>query len=87
LAVELLTRLDLLAAKLDAGDWETVVAAWLERAPLARGATVSVLAANGKAWSGVTAGLATDGALRVTDATGTVREVRQVESVRYREGL
>jgi BirA family biotin operon repressor/biotin-[acetyl-CoA-carboxylase] ligase len=86
LAGMFLRRLETIAGAIEAGDWSDVAAAWLERAPSAIDTPVEVTRHDGTRWTGVSAGLADDGALRVRDAQDRVRELRQVDSVRFTEG-
>ncbi len=85
LAGAFLKRMDEVATSLEGGNWSAVAAAWLDRAPRAHGAPVSVSGVDGATWSGVSAGLAEDGALVVEDAAGQLRPVRQIEAVRFTE--
>ena len=86
LAGEFLRRLDAIAGTIEAGDWASVASAWLDRAPRAIDAPVTITAPGGTRWNGISAGLADDGALRVRDSSDRVHEVRQVDSVRFTEG-
>ena len=86
-AAGFLERLETLATTLGRGDWEAIADAWAKRATLAAAAAVRVTPAAGEPWSGLTDGLAEDGALRARDTTGELREVRQVDSLRYVEEI
>ena len=86
LAGEFLRRLDKIATAIEEGDWPSVAAAWLDRAPRAVDAPVLITAPDGTRWTGISAGLAADGALRVRDSSDRVHEVRQIDSVRFTEG-
>lgn len=86
LAGEFLNRFDVIAGTIEAGDWPDVAAAWLERAPRALDAPVKIRTPQGRRWTGISAGLAADGALLVRDASDRVHAVRQVDSVRFTEG-
>jgi len=86
LAAVFLRRLDEIAAGLEEGDWAGVAAAWLDRAPRAQGAPVSITTPDGTHWNGISAGLAHDGALLIRDTSDRVQAVRQIDSVRFTEG-
>ncbi len=86
LAGEFLRRLDAISATIEAGDWPGIASAWLDRAPRAIDAPVTITAPDGTRWNGISAGLAADGALRVRDSSDRVHEVRQIDSVRFSEG-
>jgi len=86
LAGEFLRRFDKIATAIEAGDWPSVAAAWLDRAPQAVDAPVTITRLDGTHWSGVSAGLAADGALLVSDSSGSVHAIRQIDSVRFTEG-
>ena len=86
LAGEFLRRLDEIATAIEEGDWPSVAAAWVERAPRAVDSPVAITSPEGTRWSGVSAGLAADGALLVRDSSDRVHAVRQIDSVRFTEG-
>jgi BirA family biotin operon repressor/biotin-[acetyl-CoA-carboxylase] ligase len=82
LAAAFLARLAELAARLDGRDWASVVRRFEALAPAARGTRVRVSPPGGTPWTGTTAGLADDGALRVRPDDGPMMDVRMVETVR-----
>jgi len=86
LAGAYLHRLDEIATAIEDGAWDGVASAWLNRAPRAVDARVTVRAPDGTRWPGVSAGLADDGALRIRDAQGRMHELRQVDSVSFERG-
>jgi BirA family biotin operon repressor/biotin-[acetyl-CoA-carboxylase] ligase len=86
LAGEFLRRFDEIATAIEEGDWPSVATAWLDRAPRANAAPVSITAPDGTRWSGISAGLADDGALLVRDTNDRLHTIRQIDSVRFTEG-
>jgi len=82
-AAGFLRRMEDIARRIETDDWATIADAWLERSPDATDAAVTVHPADRAPWSGVSAGLADNGALRVRDEDDRVHLVHQVDSVRF----
>ncbi len=83
LAAEYLTRLGRTAARLNAGEWETVSQAWSRLAVDASGCRVLVTTGNDgrDSFEGITRGLDSAGSLVVECADGMRTVIRQAESL------